>query len=234
MNKRSFFTAVALTAALGAAAVPALSASATREVLATGKLGNGTVTAWKEGAVLGASIDAAALASLPTQPAIVDLPLSGTAPFQLVEIDWNPQGHEPQGVYTVPHFDVHFYVITKAQRDAIAAAQPGSGVKPDTAMVPEGYMTDAAVVPKMGMHYVPQEAPEFHGKPFTCTPLYGYTNTKQLAFVEAMFTQKFTSEKATCSHPLPNAKGLADAGLPKTISVSPNESNGAYDIRLTD
>lgn len=234
MNKRLLFCALALSAALGAGAVPALSAPPARDVLATAKLGNGTVTAWREGAVLGASIDSAALASLPKEQTTVDLPLSGAAPFQLVEIDWNPQGHEPEGVYTVPHFDVHFYVISQAERDAIAFAKPGTGTKPDAAMVPEGFVTDATVVPKMGMHYVPQAAPEFHGKPFTCSPLYGYTNTKHLAFVEAMFTQKFASDKGTCSYPLPNAKGLADAGLPKTISVSPNESTGAYDIRLTN
>lgn len=184
--------------------------------------------------MLGASIDAAALASLPTEPAIVDLPVSGASPFQLVEIDWNPKGHEPQGIYDVPHFDVHFYVISKAERDAIAFAKPGTVSKPDAALVPDGFVTDTMVVPKMGMHYVPQQAPEFNGKAFTCTPLYGYTDGQKFAFVEAMFTRKFTSEKASCSHALPTPKGLTSIALPKTMSVSMNGTTGAYEVRLTN
>jgi len=233
MNKSSVFSAVALVALIGAGTMPALSASPARETIATGTLGNGTVSAWREGTVVGASIDAAALASLPAQETIVDLPVTNAQPFQLVEIDWNPKGHEPPGIYDVPHFDVHFYVISKAERDAISFAKPGTGVKPDPAIVPEGFVTDATVVPKMGMHYVPQAAPEFNGKPFTCTPLYGYTDHQQFAFVEAMFTKQFTADKASCSHNLASPKGLAGIGLPKTISVSMNQS-GAYDIRLTN
>jgi hypothetical protein len=34
-------------------------------------------------------------------------------------LDWNPRGHIPDGVYTVPHFDVHFYLITREQREEI-------------------------------------------------------------------------------------------------------------------
>jgi hypothetical protein len=234
MNRTLLLSALALTVSLGAATAPAFSASAGRETIASGTFGKGTVTAWKEGAVLGASIDTAALASLPSEPVIVDLPVRDASPFQLVEIDWNPKGHEPPGVYDVPHFDVHFYVISKAERDAIAFAKPGTVSKPDPAIVPDGFVTDTTVVPKMGMHYVPQQAPEFNGKPFTCTPLYGYTDHQQFAFVEAMFTQKFVSTKGSCAHALPPLKGLTSVALPRTISVSMDSATGAYEVRLTN
>jgi hypothetical protein len=234
MNKSLLFSVLALTATLAAGATPAISASPARETLATASLGKGTVSAWKEGNVLGASIDAAALASLPAQPAIVDLPLSGVAPFQLVEIDWNPKGHEPAGIYDVPHFDVHFYVISKQQRDAIPFAKPGTVSKPSAAIVPDGFVTDTTVVPKMGMHFVPKNAPEFNGKAFTCTPLYGYTDRQQFAFVEAMFTQKFIAAKESCAHVLPSPKGLMQAAAYKSIRVAPNENTGGYDIKLAD
>jgi hypothetical protein len=32
--------------------------------------------------------------------------------YNHIGIDWNPQGHEPQGIYDKPHFDFHFYMIT--------------------------------------------------------------------------------------------------------------------------
>src|SRR5690348_11264640 len=39
------------------------------------------------------------------------LPLHPTAktvtPFDHLEVDWNPNGHEPVGIYDKPHFDFH-------------------------------------------------------------------------------------------------------------------------------
>ena len=39
--------------------------------------------------------------------------------FQFVQFDWNPKGHEPEGVYTLPHFDFHFYTVSDAAVMAI-------------------------------------------------------------------------------------------------------------------
>ena len=32
--------------------------------------------------------------------------------FEHIGINWNPGGHPPAGVFTVPHFDFHFYMIS--------------------------------------------------------------------------------------------------------------------------
>jgi len=39
-----------------------------------------------------------------------------TTPYRLVELDWNPGGHEPPGIDDPPHFDFHFHTITEAER----------------------------------------------------------------------------------------------------------------------
>ncbi len=31
--------------------------------------------------------------------------------FRVLQFDWNPHGHEPLGIYDLPHFDFHFYYI---------------------------------------------------------------------------------------------------------------------------
>ena len=33
--------------------------------------------------------------------------------------NWNPEGHGPKGIFTSPHFDVHFYMATTEYRHAI-------------------------------------------------------------------------------------------------------------------
>lgn len=222
---------VALAAALSAGAVSPISAAPGRHVVSHGTLGKGTVTLWQRGTQLGVTIDKAAFASLPAKETRVDLPVHA-APFQLVEIDWHPYGHPPAGVYTVPHFDAHFYVIPKAERNAIAFAAPGSVPKARDAIVPMGYITDGTVEPQMGMHYVPGSAQEFHGKPFMATQIWGY-NKGHLAFVEAMFSMKFVNAKQSWTQAVarPNDSKTA-AGLPRTMSVTRNAAGG-YDIVLS-
>jgi len=51
---------------------------------------------------------------------MVQLPQQHASAFKFVELDWNPGGHEPAGVYDTPHFDFHFYTIDVAQRNAFA------------------------------------------------------------------------------------------------------------------
>lgn len=111
-----------------------------------------------------------------------------------VSIDWNPQGHPPPKIYGVPHFDFHFYAITSAQQMAVAFpkgdSDPAARVT-DAKLVAPGYaIPPGTEVPMMGSHAVNMASPEFHGKPFTHTFIYGYYNN-QLTFVEPMITRAF-------------------------------------------
>ena len=57
------------------------------------------------------------------------MPAQNPTPYKFIELDWNPAGHEPAGVYTLPHFDYHFYKIGVAERDAIVPTDPAFAVK---------------------------------------------------------------------------------------------------------
>ena len=114
-----------------------------------------------------------------------------------VVIDWNPHGHPPPHVYTVPHFDFHFYSMTP---DAVAKIaftgpkDPAAGVS-DAAIIPPGYkVIPETAVNQMGVHAVELGASEFHGKPFTATFIYGYYRNR-LTFVEPMITHAFLQGK---------------------------------------
>ena len=42
-------------------------------------------------------------------------------PFDHIGLNWNPNGHEPEHVFDVPHFDIHFYMISLENQLAIPA-----------------------------------------------------------------------------------------------------------------
>ena len=49
-------------------------------------------------------------------------------PFKWVLLNWNAIGHDPRGIFDVPHFDVHFYIEPRiADIFAITSAQAPCG-----------------------------------------------------------------------------------------------------------
>ena len=129
------------------------------------------------------------------------LPMPETGPrtgYDHVALDWNPAGHPPEGIYTVPHFDFHFYAVSRAEQEGVSfsgTAGAEAAKVADSALLPKGYVVppDTAVA-KMGVHGVDPASPEFHGKPFTRTFIYGYYKGR-LTFVEPMVTLAYLLSK---------------------------------------
>ena len=151
---------------------------------------------------------------------IVPLPDGHGTPFKFVELDWNPGGHEPPGVYDTPHFDFHFYTITKAERDAIDPADPRYAEKanrmPAADLVPQfndvprppGTPLSATAVPRMGVHMVDVRTPELQAllgrpeayRPFTTTFIHGAWDG-HMTFWEPMITRAHLLAKRAATDP---------------------------------
>ncbi|PBC78717.1 hypothetical protein BX265_3496 [Streptomyces sp. TLI_235] len=134
----------------------------------------------------------------------LDLPaaLTSTAdiPYKWALLNYNSMGHGPEGIYDTPHFDFHFYVQPKAERDAI---RPGpcalaincddfaTATKPIPAQyMPSGYIDNGVAEVAMGNHLIDQSSPEWHGQKFTQTFIYGAYDAK-ISFLEPMITKAY-------------------------------------------
>ena len=157
-------------------------------------------------------------AGMMTHEYLIALPANNGTPFKFLEMNWNPMGHEPEGVYQdVPHFDFHFYTITKEERDAIVPTDPEfekrannlpakEFIPPYVAQLgPPGATPAQVAVPKMGVHWVDVRSAELQGllgkpeayKPFTATFIHGSWNGK-VHFWEPMITRAhILAKKAT-------------------------------------
>lgn len=107
----------------------------------------------------------------------LSLPEENPTNFQWVGLDWNPDGHPPEGIYTVEHFDFHFYLMDEASVEQIPFGVAAYDI-PDEQR-PTGYVTaDELGVPRiiepgMGEHLIDPSSPELSGEPFTHTNIYG-------------------------------------------------------------
>lgn len=122
----------------------------------------------------------------------LDLPQQNPTNFEFLEYDWNPAGHPPPDIYTVPHFDWHFYTMAESAVENIEFSDDPTMVPPD--QQPIGYFPDQVVVPHMGLHWFDATAPEWNGESFTHTYIYG-SYEGDLHFVEPMITKAFLEEE---------------------------------------
>lgn len=207
-------------------------------------IGNGVARAWvKENAngdpvSVGINLSEKALQSLPSEPEqfVLYFPKNkGKQFYKHMLVDWNPNGHEPPGIYGLPHFDFHFYTITNQERLAIGPpGAPEFDILPPAQYVPFMYMDTPGGVPQMGAHWVDLLAPEFNGGVFSKTFIYGSWNGSFI-FYEPMITVSYL-----LSHPdaystvrQPSAY-QQDGWYPTGYKVTYSDSPGEYTIALTD
>ena len=157
--------------------------------------------------------------------------------FDHVMLDWESLGHPPPHVYDVPHFDFHFYVVSRAAQASVrfrSKADSGSSrQQPPASLMPMGYiMAPGTAISGMGAHAVNPAAPEFHGQPFTSTFLYGYYD-RHLIFLEPMVSIAFLRSRPDSTWPVirPAAYGIPGA-YPSTYSVKYDAARKTYVVTL--
>lgn len=167
------------------------------------------------------------------------LPMPDAGPktgYDHVVLDWNPAGHIPDGVYTVPHFDVHFYLISNDEREAITFHGEGRELAmaaPDPQLVPSGYVIPPdAAVDRMGMHGLDPAGHEFHGQPFSHNFIYGYYKG-ELMFVEPMVSLAFLESLPEMTSPVKQPQRYSyPAWYPATYRIGFDAGKGEYTIAL--
>jgi len=206
-------------------------------------IGEGTAYAFVEtdsaGAAvrLGIALSASAVEAAGHEMTMVTLELpeaARAAGYDHAMLDWNPHGHEPAHLFDVPHFDMHFYMMEKAEVEAIDPASAGASIRPDPALMPASYAPppEVQVVPKMGEHWIDVTDPTYGGKPFEAVLLYGGFDGKVI-FVEPMVTQEALLSGATFGGRIGQPEDVAaPISLPSAWSARLNKVTGNYEISV--
>jgi hypothetical protein len=197
---------------------------------------------------LGASIPIALVESVPldaemTWPprelATIELPAEARAALGIdhLGINWEAHGHPP-ATFVAPHFDFHFYNIT---RKAVGAIDCADTSKPSA--VPAGYtLPDIAIpdmgtlvglcVPQMGMHAMPIADTGATGA-FKASMIVGYYGTRPI-FFEPMVSRAVLLGRKDFSLSVPAVKGLpAGVRYPRELRAEYDEANAQYRLIAT-
>lgn len=155
------------------------------------------------------------------------------SPFKYVGLDWNPSGHDPANVYTLPHFDVHFYLAPKSAVDA-AIDMGKMNVHPAADYVPQNYVPGPPV-PQMGKHWVDITSPELsqtNPQTFTQTFIYGSYDGK-VTFYEPMITLDFLKNTSSFQRSIPQPAKVQQSGYyPTKMRIL--KHNGETEIILDE
>ena len=215
----------------------------------TQPLGNGTVRSYvaldsqNYPQEVGVIITATALDGLPHEGTEILLPL----PFQAtataidhIALDWRPHGHPPEPIYGDAHFDIHAYMLTPTEREAISAQ--GADLEntyktPAPEYIPTGYvLAPDSAEPRMGAHWIDPTATEFQGHPhgFDHTMIYGFYNG-EVAFIEPMVSLDFLASQQDFEGAFAVPESYAKPGLyPQRYRITFNEATQEYTVALTD
>ena len=192
---------------------------------------------------IGLEIDDAALYGLPTNPgdfaaSTFHIPfnqrvLDMTA-FNHLVLNWNVHGHKPMQVFDVPHFDFHFYMISRQDQEAIppyAMASANHDWLPPMGYRPSMYFATPGGVPQMGKHWVDG----FYTPPFTHTMVYGSYNGK-FTFVEPMVTRALLLQGNSYSVPYrqPAAYLPDQTYYPTMYNVYKNAATSKHYVSLSN
>lgn len=170
--------------------------------------------------------------------------------FEHIVVNWNPQGHPPPtGIYRPPHFDFHFYTISREERYSIAAPSaadmcavdiPLSCENFDLAMMslpadmtPPQHTSVGAVEPAMGNHWLDLSSPEFNGELFTHTWIFGAWKG-ELSFWEPMITKDFLMSAPNTLYDIAIPAAAPEAGYyPTKYGIFYLPGRDLYTVTLT-
>lgn len=191
---------------------------------------------------IGVKFDKDALVNLPTGSIHGDeflLNLSteiSIAPYDHITLDWNEHGHDPNGVYDIPHFDFHFYFMSESERDLIS---PFDSIQFNEPLAAEHlaplYLETPGGVPRMGAHIIDLMSPEIAGTDiFKHTFLYGKYDA-EINFLEPMITKDFLESKTTIDKEIRHPESWQKSGYyPSRYLIEYDEATKVYSILLKD
>jgi hypothetical protein len=157
-------------------------------------------------------------------------------PFRGMTLDWNPNGHDPHPIYSKPHFDFHFYMITEAARLAIPGLPPTEmdPELPAAQYLPTDYMPTPGRVPAMGVHWVDKTSPELNGGPFTQTFIFG-SYARKVNFYEPMITLDYLLSKPQVTFPVKQSAAVGQEGYyPTSYRIEYDAKAKEYRVALLD
>ncbi|RYX80752.1 hypothetical protein EON83_27160 [bacterium] len=164
-----------------------------------------------------------------------DLPSNNKTVLNHVTLDWNPAGHPPANVYGIPHFDVHFYMITPAEK-ALVSPVDADVPAPAAAEIAPDYVSGVEGVPQMGVHYIDTQSEEWQPTPhiFAKTMIYGYYKGN-MTFIEPMVSADYLKTKPTFSTAMKVPAKVKKAGYyPTRYSIEYDASSKNYNVTLSN
>jgi hypothetical protein len=159
-------------------------------------------------------------------------------PFDHLTMGFMTAGHPPPGIYSVSHFDFHFYKMGLNERLAIPAFSPATAAAfnnlPSLQYIPTGYFRSPNEgIIKMGTHWVDLLSPEFNGQPFTHTFIYGSYDGK-VTFLEPMVTLATFQSGVTVQKQIrqPQLFDPVNTYYPSRYDIWKNEVNNRHYVAM--
>ena len=140
----------------------------------------------------------------------------------------------------MPHFDIHFYFNEPETIGGIEGREFIDELPDET--IPEGYrlIENGLIIPKMGAHMAPKDAPEFDGAEWEDTLIWGTADVDgddeyEINFVEPMITLDYLEGlRGVDAQDIPQPEKYPQDGHYPTTYVRRKLGDGGVVVALAD
>lgn len=179
----------------------------------------------------GATFTAGTLSGLPPEDFIWDMdfpPEAAATPMRFFSLHLSAHGHVPVGVFDRPHFDCHFYFISRAERDGISSSD---NTIPRSDLIPLGYApAPDGTADAEGWHWVLVSAPELNGVRTTRSLIYMF-GFGRLISIEPLLMLEFLGSRPTITDPVVVPDKVSVPGYyPSRYTVATDATTGDFTV----
>lgn len=147
-------------------------------------------------------------------------PKGSNSAINHVVIDWRPRGHEdPAHIFDKAQFNFYFYMMGRAEREH--ATDPARIANlPGADYLPPNYIAAAQGLPRVGLHWHNETAPEYNGQPLDQSLQFGSYDGK-LNFYEWIIPITKLTPGFSFDRPIPQPAKFKTAGyFPTSIQIN--------------
>ncbi|WP_029037889.1 hypothetical protein [Salinimicrobium xinjiangense] len=178
------------------------------------------------------------LADLPQNVHHLQIPVndpSGKFPFNHLSLKWNPTKDDVEGIFTTPHFETGFHLISAEKRSSIKVADPLAELLPNRELLPQDFIPSKGSYSGTGKRWLNPTASELHEPNETYTLLVDSYAGEIISFVPS-FTLKYLEEAENQIFTIPFPKGAQKEGAfyPTQYSLSFDAAEKKYIISLLE
>lgn len=186
--------------------------------------------------MIGLIFSEAVLNDLPKTRQLIEIPLPqkiAQLPFDHISLIWEPGGQVPEGIFTVPYFEIHFNMFSAVEREQIIKNDPLAERLPEPRYMPVDFIAAEGSTVMAGKVWSNPKALKLQAPALTYTLLMNSYDYNLVSYTPSFTLDHLKSKRsAILEIPLSKAFQQQKTYYPTKYSIAYDSAKKEYSVSL--